>query len=177
MLPPVSVRALLSFHLENNQKIFVLVHPKEIHDQNAATFRAMYPGISTGQFQADRRGWEGQVTFAMVPTLSRPENLITMPAHALVVVDEAHHAAAETCSNIVRAAQTLNPDVRLLGVTATPVRGDKKPLAEWYSNVCDEITAMELTTEGSWSRCRRSRSICLGRARRTSSAAVWKSAC
>eukprot|EP00961_Rhodomonas_salina_P009815 132205-Rhodomonas_salina.2 len=70
----------------------------------------------------------------MVPTLSRPENLITMPAHALVVVDEAHHAAAETCSNIVRAAQTLNPDVRLLGVTATPVRGDKKPLAEWYSN-------------------------------------------
>mmetsp|Transcript_37941 Transcript_37941/g.89747 ORF Transcript_37941/g.89747 Transcript_37941/m.89747 type:complete len:138 (+) Transcript_37941:477-890(+) len=137
MIPPVSVRALLSFHLENNQKIFVLVHPKEIHDQNAATFRAMYPGISTGQFQADRRGWEGQVTFAM----------------------------------------TLNPDVRLLGVTPTPVRGDKKPLAEWYSNVCDEITAMELTTEGSWSRCRRSRSICLGRARRTSSAAVWKSAC
>lgn len=48
----------------------------------------------------------------------------------LVVIDEAHHAAADTYQKVVRLILDLYPDVKLLGVTATPFRADEKDLKE-----------------------------------------------
>ena len=47
----------------------------------------------------------------MVPTLARKANLDAMPALDLLVVDEAHHVAADSYRRIIDRAQDRNPDV------------------------------------------------------------------
>ena len=97
---------------------------------------------------AKEKSWAGQVTFAMVPTLARPANLDAMPALDLLVIDEAHHAAADTYRRIIDRARERNPDLKLYGVTATPNRGDRKGLREVFSNIADQIRIGELVAAG-----------------------------
>lgn len=97
---------------------------------------------------AKEKSWAGQVTFAMVPTLARPANLDAMPAVDLMVIDEAHHAAADTYRWIIDRARDRNPDLKLYGVTATPNRGDRKGLRAVFSNVADQIRIGELVVAG-----------------------------
>ena len=58
----------------------------------------------------------------MVPTLSRASNLDSMPVLDLLVVDEAHHAVADSYRRIIDRTLKLNPAARIFGVTATPNR-------------------------------------------------------
>jgi DNA repair protein RadD len=53
------------------------------------------PNITTSVVNADQKDWSGQVVFAMVQTLTRDEHLDNMPLIDLLVVDEAHHIAAD----------------------------------------------------------------------------------
>jgi superfamily II DNA or RNA helicase len=71
-----------------------------------------------------------------------------MPPIDFLAVDEAHHAAADTYRKIIDAAYAGNPNIKLLGVTATPNRGDKKALRGVFSNVADQITLKELIAAG-----------------------------
>lgn len=129
-------------------RALVLQHRDELVAQNRATFRRVEPDVPTDLYAADRKKWSDGVTFAMVQTLCREDNLGTMPAMDLVVIDEAHHVAADSYVRIVDRARELNPDVRILGVTATPQRADRKALAKVFSNVADVISIKELIDAG-----------------------------
>ena len=94
------------------------------------------------------KSWQGQVTFAMVPTLARSANLDAMPALDLLVIDEAHHAVAESYRRIIDRALHRNPMLRIFGVTATPNRGDKRGLRQVFSNVADQVRLGELIASG-----------------------------
>ena len=129
-------------------KACVLAHRDELIEQNRAKFGRVNPAISHSVVDAKEKSWAGQVTFAMVPTLARPANLDAMPALDLLVIDEAHHAAADTYRRIIDRARERNPDLKLYGVTATPNRGDRKGLREVFSNVADQIRIGELVAAG-----------------------------
>src|SRR3954468_7010958 len=62
----------------------------------------------------------------MVQTLAR--RLDTIPAPGLLVIDECHHAAADTYAKIAAAW----PGVKTLGVSATPERLDGRGLNEAF---------------------------------------------
>jgi superfamily II DNA or RNA helicase len=62
---------------------------------------------------------------------------------SLVVVDEAHHALADSYQ---KALQHFN--AKVLGVTATPDRGDKRNLGQYFENVAFEITMFDLIKQG-----------------------------
>ncbi len=85
------------------------------------------------------KSWDGQVTFAMAPTLARAANLAAMPKLDLLVIDEAHHAVAESYRRIIDRVRDANPEARVFGVTATPNRGDRKGLREVFDNVADQV--------------------------------------
>ena len=53
---------------------------------------------------------------------------------SLVIIDEAHHAPAVSYRKVID-HYCQNPNVKLLGVTATPDRADKKALGQVYDNV------------------------------------------
>ena len=122
-------------------KACVLAHRDELTEQNRSKFRRVNPAIATSVVDAKEKSWAGQVAFAMVPTLARPANLDAMPAVDLMVIDEAHHAAADTYRRIIDRARERNPDLKLYGVTATPNRGDRKGLRQVFSNVAGELVA------------------------------------
>lgn len=129
-------------------KACVLAHRDELTDQNSSKFARVNPNVATSIVDAKTKSWSGQVTFAMVPTLSRDANLAAMPALDLLVIDEAHHAVAESYRRIIDHAAQRNPMLRIFGVTATPNRGDRKGLREVFSNVSDQIRIGELIASG-----------------------------
>ena len=133
---------------DNDAKAGVLAHRDELTAQNVLKFAKVNPAISTSIIDARTKSWRGRTTFAMVPTLARKANLDAMPALDLLVIDEAHHVAADSYRRIIDHAQDRNPDVKVFGVTATPNRGDKKGLRPVFSNVADQISIGELIASG-----------------------------
>lgn len=132
----------------SDAKAAVLAHRDELTAQNVLKFAKVNPGISTSVFDARSKSWRGRATFAMVPTLARKSNLEAVPALDLLVVDEAHHVAADSYLRIIERAYQRNPGLKVFGVTATPNRGDNKGLRPVFSNVADQITLGELITSG-----------------------------
>lgn len=132
----------------SDAKACVLAHRDELTAQNEQKFTKVNPTISTSIVDAKEKSWHGRTTFAMVPTLARESNLASMPVLDLLVIDEAHHAAADSYRRIIDRAQKINPAVKVFGVTATPNRGDKKGLRPVFSNVADQVFIGELIASG-----------------------------
>lgn len=112
-----------AFQAEHPQaRILVLAHRAEILRQAAETFRWLMPDATFTWCAGDRDDLTGAVVLASVQKLSRPERLadLTPETFDYVVVDEVHHAAAETWRRVVA---HLRPRF-LLGLTATPERTD-----------------------------------------------------
>ncbi len=136
-------------HKDNpNLRACVLAHRDELTAQNEEKFKWVNPAISTSIVDSYVKSWEGQVTFAMVQTLTRENNLEQMPPVDLLVIDEAHHVTAPSYKNVLEYARKVNPKLKILGVTATPERGDKSSLGEVFNNCCDQIKIGELILSG-----------------------------
>jgi DNA repair protein RadD len=129
-------------------KACVLAHRDELTAQNREKFARVNPAITTSVIDATEKSWGGKVTFAMVPTLARERNLATMPKLDLLVIDEAHHAVADSYRRIIDHVRDANPEARIFGVTATPNRGDRKGLREVFDNVADQVRLGELIALG-----------------------------
>lgn len=133
---------------DTDAKACVLAHRDELTAQNRAKFGRVNPAITTSVVDATTKSWGGQVTFAMVPTLTRERNLTAIPKLDLLVIDEAHHAVADSYRRIIDRVRDTNPDARIFGVTATPNRGDKKGLRAVFDNVADQVRLGELIASG-----------------------------
>ena len=131
-----------------NLKVCVLAHRDELTYQNESKFKLINPTTSTSILDSRTKSWDGQVTFAMVQTLSRENNLKTMPKLDLLVIDEAHHITAESYISILNQATSMNSRVKIFGVTATPARGDKSSLGKVFNNCGDQIKLSELILSG-----------------------------
>ncbi len=133
---------------ETGGKAAILAHRDELTAQNVMKFARVNPSLSTSIYDANSKSWHGRATFAMVPTLARPDNLTKMPPLDLLVIDEAHHAAAASYLRIIEEAKAKNPNLLLFGLTATPNRGDQKALRPIFDNVGDQIRLAELIQSG-----------------------------
>jgi DNA repair protein RadD len=134
--------------MHSKMKVLVLAHRDELTEQNQDKFKQVNPNVSTSIVNAENKDWSGQVIFAMVQTITRDEHLENMPAIDLLVIDEAHHATAESYLKIIEYAQKINHNLKLFGVTATPMRGDKSSLGVVFSNCADQIELHELIADG-----------------------------
>jgi superfamily II DNA or RNA helicase len=112
-------------------RVLVLAHRSELIDQACEKIEfhcGERPTVEQAQ-NRDRRGfdgWQSKVVVGSVQTLSKPDRLRTLNPRefGLVVCDEAHHGTAQTYLRIFDHMLRGNPDLRLLGVTATPERAD-----------------------------------------------------
>lgn len=116
--------------------ILVLVHRTEIHTQNHSKFSLVCPSIPTSEITAARKSLHGYIHFGMVQTVVNllPELEKAGSYFDLIVIDEAHHAKASTYEDIISWNSKGRKDAALLGVTATPNRGDKLPLIHLFDN-------------------------------------------
>ena len=131
-----------------SMKVVVVAHREELTYQNRDKFKKVAPDIITSVVNASLKDWSGQVVFAMVQTLTRDEHLPDMPATHFLVIDEAHHITADSYMKILSYAKEKNPYLKLFGVTATPIRGDKANLGKAFTNCADQIELSELISTG-----------------------------
>ncbi|MCY1017196.1 DEAD/DEAH box helicase family protein [Pyxidicoccus sp. MSG2] len=109
--------------MERAPRVLFLAHREELLVQAAETFRRQLPALRFGWCVGERSQLTGNVVFASVQKLSRPELLQRLRETATfdyVIVDEVHHAAAASYRAILAC---LEPRF-LLGLTATPERAD-----------------------------------------------------
>ncbi len=104
------------------QRLLFVAHREEILDQALATYRQIRPGCVMGKFTGQAKDGDATVVFASIQTLSKPQHLQRFAADhfAYIVVDEFHHAAADTYRRLI---EHFRPGF-LLGLTATPERTD-----------------------------------------------------
>lgn len=130
---------------EMGVRTLVVAHRDELIEQAAASIRKWWPDADVGIVKGSRDEVHARVVVASVQTLARPARLARLLAptlldeapFGLVVVDEAHHAAADSYRKVMHALRCGEPDgPLLLGVTATPDRGDGKGLDDLF----DEVT-------------------------------------
>jgi len=129
--------------------VLVIQHRDELVKQNKDTFKRYCPTEKTDVYTAERKAWSDGATFAMVQTLCRPSNLASMPSGMTgLFIDECHHVAADTYMRIVDTFRERSPKGVVLGLTATPERGDKQALTAVFNNVADKIGVGELIASG-----------------------------
>lgn len=93
---------------------------------------------------ADQGNLAAPVTVASVPTLATPRWANCLPDADLVVLDECHHAKAETWAQIAyHYARAW-----LLGLTATPARGDGRALGDIFDAIVVGASVRELMDLG-----------------------------
>jgi DNA repair protein RadD len=124
-------------------RVCILVHRAELLDQASRSLSSM--SVQHGLIQAGRgMDLSHTVQVASVQTVARRLHLLPRDFFQLLVVDEAHHTTAGTWAKVIAHFHAA----KLLGVTATPIRGDGRGLGEHYQAMVQGPTAAELTSEG-----------------------------
>lgn len=113
--------------LGRRPRLLFLAHRVELLRQAAETYARVLRengdhDVKAHVYVADRGALDADLVFASVAKLSRPDQLERLETEDFdyVVIDEAHHAEAESYRKILNA---LEPKF-LLGLTATPDRAD-----------------------------------------------------
>lgn len=127
----------LQKQLDRSRLLFI-AHRKEILDQSRSTFRHVLKSGGFGEKWVDGfEPTEWDHVFASIQSLA-VNDLSTFGADHfdVVIVDEFHHAAARTYSQIL---DWIRPQ-HLIGLTATPERADGLDITRWFEG----RTAVEL---------------------------------
>jgi superfamily II DNA or RNA helicase len=126
-------------------RTLVLAHRAELVQQ-AADKIASATGLDVGVHMAHRIPHAGaRVVVASVQTMQRRMALNYGPdSFALCIADEAHHVLSPQWQEVLG----YFGGARLLGVTATPDRGDRKQLREAFDGVAFDIGLLKLISEG-----------------------------
>lgn len=111
-------------------RLLFVAHRKEILEQSLATFRHALRDPAFGELWVDgQRPVQFEHVFASIQSLSATGLRSMAPDHFdVVIVDEFHHAAANTYAALL---EHLAPR-ELLGLTATPERGDGESILHWF---------------------------------------------
>lgn len=130
--------------LARGRRVLVLAHRDELIRQAASRMESMC-GVRAGIEKAvERYGYDTPLCVASVQTLQgRRLNALRPGWFDLVIVDEAHHSVSDSYRAIMDRVGG-----RLLGVTATADRADRRGLAEIYDSIAYEYPLPRAVKEG-----------------------------
>jgi len=125
-----------------DMRILCVTHVKELLAQNAQELLGIWPFAPIGFYSAGlrRRDAHAQIIFGGVQTIANKANTI---GHIdLVLVDEAHlmpRDAETQYGKLLAGLRAINPDLKLVGLTATPYRLGEGLLHEGDGAIFDTI--------------------------------------
>ncbi len=131
VLPTGSGKSLVIAELARlaKRKILVLTHVKELVEQNQQKYQSY--GLTAGIYSAGlkQKNTQYQVTFASIQSVARNLDRFQHD-YSLIIIDECHRVNLnnpdEESSNqyqqVISQLKSVNPDLKLLGLTATPYR-------------------------------------------------------
>ncbi len=123
--------------------VLYIAHTKDLVLQAAETFHNIWPEASVGLYMEDRKNTDAQVICGSVQSIALNLDSFFSDSFNYIIVDEAHHASAETYQKILSYFQ---PQFTL-GLTATPERNDGNNILEIFKNTAHRLdikTAVEI---------------------------------
>lgn len=153
----IACDVILRFQTIAPGKICVFVaHRAELIYQAAAAIReytGLPVGIEMGFERADRSLFShDKIIVSTIQTQIAGRETKRMHAFkpedvALVIIDEAHRSAADSYLQILDYYKQ-NPNVKILGLTATPERADERTLGEIFPTIAYQKGILEAVSEG-----------------------------
>ena len=137
-------------------RVLIVAHREELIEQaqeKVGHHLDERPAIEMGSRKESRHGHglldKSKVLVTSVQTMSRPNRMqfFNPMDFGLVIVDEAHHVTAASYRRVLEHFHA-NPQLRHLGVTATPKRADEAALGDIYQSVAYEMDIREGIDEG-----------------------------
>lgn len=125
--------------VRGGDRVLILAHRGELLDQAAdKVHKATGLGCATEKAEQTCLGSWFRVTVGSVQSLTREKRLRQFPADyfGTIIIDEAHHCLTDSYQRILEHFM----DARVLGVTATPDRGDMRSLGECFESLAYEYT-------------------------------------
>ena len=125
---------------KKGKRVLIITHRRELYKQTSAALTGI--GVDHGLIVAGKAMTADSIQVASVQTLVRRIDKICAPD--LIIIDEAHHAPSKTWSKIIDTFKTAY----VIGVTATPCRGDGKPLCDFFDTLVYGPSVSTLITRG-----------------------------
>ena len=117
-----------------------LVNALKLASQAKETFAKVWPEASLGEYTGSQKDMTQTVIFATVQSISKDLEKFSPTDFDYLIVDECHHAAANTYQKIF----TYFHPKFILGLTATPERSDGEDMLElFHAHKMDLKTAVE----------------------------------
>lgn len=148
-LPTGTGKTVIFSHLAKRRegRTLVLVHRDELIRQAVGKIQQIAPDAWVGVVKAGENEALAQVVVGSVQTLSRPARRNQIGEFDLVIIDEAHHAVADSYRETLKAFGA-GERVMLVGVTATPGRSDKVGLGAVFQKIVYERSILEMIRSG-----------------------------
>ena len=133
--------------VREGDRCLILAHRGELLDQAADKLQKI-SGLGCSVEKADQTclGEWFRVCVGSVQSLQRQQRLDKFDSDyfGTIVIDEAHHAITDGYRRIL----DHFPDAKVLGVTATPDRGDQRKLGEVFQSLAYEYSIVRAIREG-----------------------------
>lgn len=137
-----------------NGRVLILAHVKELLEQNAGKIKAFCPDIPIGVYSAGLKSRDTRESVIVAGIQSVYDKACDLGAFDIVVVDEAHLIAPDgdgMYRTFLQDMRVINPNVRLIGLTATPFRLKGGLICQpenLLNEVCYEAGLKEMIRDG-----------------------------
>ncbi|RHQ26182.1 ATP-dependent helicase [Clostridiaceae bacterium AF29-16BH] len=128
-------------------RVLILAHRGELLQQAADKIaKATKLGCATEKADETCLGSWFRITVGSVQTMMREKRLARFPEDYFdtIIIDEAHHCISDSYQRVLQHF----PEAKILGVTATPDRGDMKNLGQVFDSMAYEYTLPKAIKEG-----------------------------
>lgn len=133
--------------VRQGDRVLILAHRGELLEQAADKIRkATGLGCATEKAEETCLGSWFRITVGSVQSMMRESRLSRFPDDYFdtIIIDEAHHCISDSYQRVLHHF----PEAKVLGVTATPDRGDMKNLGQVFESLAYEYTLPRAIKEG-----------------------------
>jgi superfamily II DNA or RNA helicase len=133
--------------VSHGDRVLILAHRGELLEQAADKIaKATRLGCATEKAEESCLGSWFRITVGSVQSMMRTTRLSRFPEDYFdtIIIDEAHHCISDSYQRVL----DHFPVAKVLGVTATPDRGDMKNLGQVFESLAYEYTLPKAIKEG-----------------------------
>lgn len=133
--------------VRHGDRVLILAHRGELLEQAADKIhKATGLGCAVEKAEESCQGSWFRIVVGSVQTLMREKRLGRFPADYFntIIIDEAHHCISDSYQRVLQHF----PEAHVLGVTATPDRGDMRNLGQYFETLAYEYTLPKAIKEG-----------------------------
>ena len=138
---------IIEDRVKMGERVLVLAHRSELLEQ-ASDKLMTATGLGTALEKAENTsiGSWFRVVVGSVQTMQREKRLSQFPSNHFdtIVIDEAHHAISDGYQRVLEHFK----DANVLGVTATPDRGDMRNLGSYFDSLAYEYPLVDAIKSG-----------------------------